>query len=133
MNIKDNPREVIRAIEQGEIELADVDPDFHQEEYVDGLGDFYIVHQLDNGEEVDMFNPPTYIYFGEHDFVKEERKKLEQGESTEAELQDFLGKLNDLEDQFNYDKVVAYRHDGEFQYVSDLRNKEKENEYELDM
>src|SRR5699024_9629454 len=132
LNIKDNPIEVIRAIEQGEVELADVDPDFHQEEYIDGLGGFYIVHQLDNGEEVDMFNPPTYIYFGEHDFVKEEREKFEQGEITREEFIDFLENLNDLDDQFDYSKVVAYQVDGKpMEFVGEEGEQGLKKEFEV--
>lgn len=87
----------------GEIELMDIDPDYYQEEYVDGLGDLFIVHQFD--EE-------TKLFFGEHDFVKEERESFQNGEITKEEFYDFLENLNDLDDQFDYSKVVAYQVDG---------------------
>src|SRR5699024_903744 len=113
---------MIEKFENREVELMDVDPDYYQEEYVDGLGDLLIVHKLD--EE-------TEVFFEEHDYVKEERKKFYNGEITDVEFNDFIANLNDLEGQFDYNKVAAYRVYGKpMEFVSDFK---KENEVELDM
>lgn len=52
----------------------------------------YISHWVE-GKEIE-------VYFAENQFLKDARE--------EGDVEELLGRLNDLDDRFNYDRVVAY-------------------------
>lgn len=93
--------EVVKKVQDFEIEL-NPEYDYYQEEYVDGLGDPYIVHYVENLGSLPGFEEgeTLELFFEEH----EEVKKMK-----EEEKQEFIAEMNEIADQFDYDKVVAYR------------------------
>lgn len=100
----ENIKEVVAKVEAWEIGLVDDDPNYHEIEYTDGATDHYIVHNVE-GEEIEVF-------FAEQDHVKELRDEVYKGDKTEEDLIEHVSNLNDLEDQYDYNKVEAYRIDG---------------------
>lgn len=105
-----NIKQIIAGIENGEIELENLDPNYHEVDYIDGASDHYIVHQVEGHEELDVF-------FAEHDHVKEVRNDVYKNGRDEIEAFEELT-LNEYADQYDYDNVVAYRVDGgEVQWI----------------
>lgn len=99
MNIK----AIAKEVENLERYLDDSqDPDYHEVEYIDGASDHYIVHRVEGVDE------DVELLFEEQDFIKEIRTEIYGGEKTEEDLISVLEELNDLEDQYDYDKVVGY-------------------------
>ncbi|ARK23560.1 hypothetical protein SporoP37_01855 [Sporosarcina sp. P37] len=78
--------EIIAGVENWKVEL-DSEYDLHEVREEE-----YISHWVE-GDELE-------VYFAEKQFVKDARE--------EKTVEELLERLNDLEDRFNYDKVVAY-------------------------
>lgn len=97
-------KNVIEGVENGKIGLV-FDWEFHEEEYTDGAADVYITQRVVGHEDVEL-------YFAEKDFIKEMREAVYREEKTLDDLSNLIEELNGLDDQFDYDKVVAYRVDG---------------------
>lgn len=96
-----NINEIIKQVDNGEIELED-DYEFEEFEYIDGI-------ILLIGMKVKGY--PVTVYFEEEESLSEYRDKLFNKEITLEEFQQFESRYNDIEDKFNYDKVVAYSTD----------------------
>lgn len=102
-NIKSIKR-IIEEIENGTIELENLDPNYHEMEYIDGASDHYIIHEVEGQEGLEVF-------FAEHDHVKEVRDDVYENGKDEVEEFEKLT-INEYADQYDYDEVVAYRYDG---------------------
>ncbi|MEK5038751.1 hypothetical protein [Sporosarcina sp. FSL K6-3457] len=100
-NIKSEIKGIITKVEAWEIGLVDADPNYHEIDYIDGASDHYIVHEVE-GEELEVF-------FAEHDHVKELRNEIYEGTKTNEDFEELV--INEPADQYDYDKVVAYRSD----------------------
>ena len=96
-------KEIIKKVENGELELA-TDYDFHEVEYVDGK-DVYIKHEVE-GVEID--SNVVYLLFPETEARKEFRIAYDNADEEEkgALLNEY--RLNDLDDEYNYDSVIGY-------------------------
>lgn len=94
---------IIEGIEKGTVELNNDDPDFYEKEYEGGPSSEFIVHTIEGREELEVF-------FAERDFVKEIRQKIYDGDTDDLEHEEM--ELNEYDERFDYDKVVAYRIDG---------------------
>lgn len=103
INMEKNLKVIIEGVENGKIGLVN-DWEFHEEDYTDGATDVYIVQRVDGHEDVEL-------YFAEKDFIQEMREAVYREDRIEDDLNDLLEGLNELNDQFDYDKVVAYRVD----------------------
>lgn len=105
----ENIKNIIAQIENGEIELENLDPNYHEEEYIDGCNGVWIAHEVEGHEDLEVF-------FAEHDEVEELRQRIYEGDADESELEELV--FNEYADRFNYDDVVAYRIDGgEVQWI----------------
>ena len=102
MGKMENIKNVIAKVEAWEIGLVDADPNYHEIDYIDGASDHYIVHHVE-GEDLEVF-------FAEYDHVKELRNEIYEGAKSEADFEELV--INELSDQYDYDKVVAYRAEG---------------------
>lgn len=98
-----NIKDVIEQYEKGNLEL-DLDYDFHEVEFIDGVSDRYIVHNV--------VGTDFKLAFAEREEVENLRAKIEYAESEEEKwklensMQTDYG--NDLEDMFDYDTVAGY-------------------------
>lgn len=101
--MKKDLQNIIAGVERGKIGLV-YEWEFHEEEYTDGATDIFIVQRVVGHEDVEL-------YFAEKKFIKEMREAVYREERTMDDLNDLLEGLNELNDQFDYDKVVAYRVD----------------------
>lgn len=95
---------VIEDIERGRIEVTNRDPDFYEMDYVDGPSSEFIIHAVEGHEELEVF-------FAERDFVQELKRKIYDGETEDLDHDEM--ELNEYDERFDYDAVVAYRIDGE--------------------
>lgn len=100
---------IIEGIEKGIVELTNNDPDFYEVDYVDGPSNEFIVHAVEEHEELEVF-------FAEHDFVQEIKQRIYDGDTEELDHEEM--ELNEYADRFNYDVVVAYRlNSGEINWI----------------
>lgn len=97
----DKINDIISSVENGETGLVN-DYDFHEMDFTDGASEIFIQHHVEGHEEITLL-------FAEHDFVKEMRDAVYAGEKEAHDLDELIEGLNDLEDQFDYYKVVGYR------------------------
>lgn len=97
----ENIKRIIENIETGKVELENLDPNYHETEYIDGASDHYIVHAVEDHEELEVF-------FEEHDHIKEARNDIYENDKDEIEAFEELV-INEYADQFDYDNVVAVR------------------------
>lgn len=103
-------KEVITKIENGQVHFADKDPSYHELEYVGSVSNMYIIHVVEvEKNNTDEDEEELEVFFAERDFVKEMRNEVFADRKTEDDLINLIGDLNELEDQYDYNKVVAYR------------------------
>lgn len=100
-----NIKQIIENIEAGKVELENLDPSYHENEYIDGASDHYIAHTVEGHEELE-------VYFEEHEYIKEVRNDIYENGKDEFEAFDELV-INEYADQYDYDNVVAIRVDGQ--------------------
>lgn len=101
----ENIKQIIGNIETGKVELENLDPNYHEIEYIDGASDHYIVHSVEGCEELE-------VLFAERDYIKVVRNDIYETGKDEVEAFEELT-LNEYADQYDYDKVVAIRVDGQ--------------------
>lgn len=102
--------ELIKKVEEFELSFDEgYDPLYKELEYEDGPSDNLIGHYID-GTDIE-------VYFAECPEIKDFRQAVYNGNKSEQELTDFLGGLNDLEEEFDYEKVVAYNKGNGFEWV----------------
>lgn len=108
-------KELIEKVEKFEVELVGTDPDYHEKEYADGAAEHFIIYKVD----VEMENDEDLeVFFSEHNWVKELREQVYAGEKDENDFIVAIEDLNELADQYNYDKVVAFRLDsGQIEWI----------------
>lgn len=95
-----NIRQIIEGVENGSIDLENLDPSFHTEEYQDGADDVWISHSVERHDGIELL-------FAEHDEVKEVRKRIYEGSADPSEFEDMI--FNEYSDRFNYDDVAGYK------------------------
>lgn len=101
--------EIIKGIESFELELS-TEYDFDERQFQDGANETYISYRVKN-EDLSFI-----AYFGEKDFVKEKADEVYNGVCEVDELDDLVNSL-DIEDQFNFNKVVGYRVPGKMVWL----------------
>lgn len=103
-------KNIINRFEKGEIDLLDDDPDYEEREYMDAPTDHCIIHRVEEHIE---------LVFEQHEHMKELQDQM-----SHAKEKHDLDKLKELEreweyrnneysDEWNYNKVVGYRINGE--------------------
>lgn len=116
-------KDLIHGVESYEKQLdIESDPKYHEVEVHDGANEVYIGHYIED-ENIE-------VYFAESDFVKGLRSDAYAGNVSEDELIEEIGRLNDLEDHFNYDNVVGYSINGE--QVRFLEGNKKDNSKDVE-
>lgn len=102
--------EIIKKVEGFEALFDEgYDPIYKEIEYEDGPSDNLIGHYV-KGTDIE-------VYFAERQEVTDFRQGVYDGNESEEELGYFLGEINDLEDEFDYGKVVAYNKGCGFEWV----------------
>lgn len=99
MERMENIMKIIEAVEKGII-ATEIDYEFIKKEYTDAASDIFITHKVANSDLI--------VMYAEKNFVKEMREGVYHERVEELELRDMLEGLNGLDDQYDYDKVVAY-------------------------
>jgi|SRR5690625_4167492 len=92
--------QIIEEVEDFKRNIDDSkDPDFHEVHYTDGGADLYVIHRIEG------FNDDIEIMFGEHEYIRVARNR----NNNVDDLIEIFNSLNDLEDQFDYSNVVAWK------------------------
>jgi len=104
-----NIKKIITEVEEFERELENVDPDFYEKEFIDGSPETFIVFPV---KDIDLT-----VYFAEYDSVKKVRDKIYEGTKTKDDLIEDLSNRNDLDEQFDFENVVAYKNSREIEWL----------------
>jgi len=104
-----NIKKIITEVEEFKIELENVDPDFYEKEFMGGATGTFIVFPVKN---IDLT-----VYFAEYDSVKKVRDEIYEGTKTKDDLIEDLSNRNDLDEQFDFENVVAYRNGGKIEWL----------------
>lgn len=104
----ENIKEIIGNIENGKVDLVQ-DFEIYEREYMDAATEKHIVHYVEGEEDLEVF-------FAEREHFKVLNDAIYNGEADESAYDDLVN--NELSDQYDYDKVVAYRvEDGQIEWV----------------
>lgn len=99
----ENINQIIKEVENFKRELDDSsDPSYIERDYTDGATEVFAEFPVDGA-------PRLTVVFAEQDHVKEMRNREYDEEITTAEFEDYMQGLNEINDQFDFDKVVGYR------------------------
>jgi len=100
----ENVKQIITEVEGFERELASVDPSYYEKEYIDGATETFTVFTV---KDTDL-----EVFFPEYASVKKIKDKIYEGSETEDDLIEDLSNRDDLDDQFDFGNVVAYKFNG---------------------
>jgi len=104
-----NIKKIITEVEEFKIELENVDPDFYEKEFMGGAIETFIVFPV-KGIDLEVF-------FSEYNSVKKVRDEIYEGTKTKDDLIEDLSNRNDLDEQFDFENVVAYRNGGKIEWL----------------
>jgi len=97
----ENVKQIIMDVEGFERELGSVDPGYYEKEFIDGATETFVVFPVKGTD--------FKVLFPEYDSVKKIKDKIYAGTETEDDLIEDLISRDDLDDQFDFGNVVAYK------------------------